>query len=569
MALSEQQLEAVIDYANNQVKALVENTDFGNFENDKDTQRLLIAISRLYDELNVSMTDAIPKAIYESYVGGLKKAEKLLANAGMGAVSVGSDGVKSIIQAPIHVEAITNIVSDTLEDLSAAIRTAKVYSHKELDKTIKEVHSEITNGLIAGFTNDQIMKRVGKKFGEKGMTSFVTSDGKHLPLDFYAKTVTRTKMQTAYNHGHLNRYKERKVKHVEVVGNIPTCTQCAVYRGLIFATESGDEFPHINLHKTFPVHPNCKCNFRPWIKKFKRDGEVQQALEKSKTFDPNKDSRTKSEATKYDANQKAKAAARQKRLTFIKLNGQLGKDGPQSFKEFKNASKRQYNDWIALSKGLTNKSVQKDNNDVILNSEISNESETKHMIKRDKITKVMSDKEQKKLIDYAKHTWEPKLDEKEVKALLDYTGSEYADINDYLMGKINPSDKSFVDELEESISNIRSAIDKFSYNGSVIAYRGVSPSEFEFIKLNTKTFSFVDFKSTSIKEVIAKNISKKDKDDKPYIIRFIIPSHAKGAYIESVTSVPGEYEYLLSDNQNYIAKEVEHKEYNLIEVEVL
>lgn len=196
-------------------------------------------------------------------------------------------------------------------------------------------------------TTKQITQHVGEKFGKRGMTAFVTKDGKHLPVDFYAKTVTRTKLQQAENHGHLNRYSERKVKHVEVTGNIPTCGQCAAYRGIVFVTEPGDKFPHVDLHRLFPLHPNCQCNFRPYVVKFKSDEDIQQTLDKSHMFDPDKDTRTVNEATKYNRTQKAKAAARKKRHSFNKMQSKLGKDGPQSFKEYKNASKKQYHEWIA------------------------------------------------------------------------------------------------------------------------------------------------------------------------------------------------------------------------------
>ena len=63
-------------------------------------------------------------------------------------------------------------------------------------------------------------------------------------------------------------------------------------------------------------------------------------------FDPDKDTRTVNEATKYNGTQKAKAA-RKKRHSFNKMQSKLGKDGPQSFKEYKNASKKQYHEWIA------------------------------------------------------------------------------------------------------------------------------------------------------------------------------------------------------------------------------
>ena len=196
-------------------------------------------------------------------------------------------------------------------------------------------------------TTKQITQHVGEKFGKRGMTAFVTKDGKHLPVDFYAKTVTRTKLQQAENHGHLNRYSERKVKHVEVTGNIPTCGQCAAYRGIVFVTEPGDKFPHVDLHRLFQLQPNCQCNFRPYVVKFKSDEDIQQTLDKSHMFDPDKDTRTVNEATKYNRTQKAKAAARKKRHSFNKMQSKLGKDGPQSFKEYKNASKKQYHEWIA------------------------------------------------------------------------------------------------------------------------------------------------------------------------------------------------------------------------------
>lgn len=300
------------------------------------------------------MADHLPATIINSYLKGLKQAEQLLERAGMGGIAMSTGGLQDLMQAPLHMESISNILSDTLTDLSAAFRTAEQYGHKNLDQAIYNVRNEIANGLITGMTTKQITQRVGEKFGKRGMTAFVTKDGKHLPVDFYAKTVTRSKLQQAENHGHLNRYQERKVKHIEVTGNIPTCGQCAAYRGIVFATEPGDKFPYVDLYRLFPLHPNCQCNFRPYVVKFKSHEDIQQALDKSRMFDPDKDTRTVNEAKKYNATQKAKAAARKKRHSFNKMQSKLGKDGPQSFKEYKNASKKQYHEWIAKINKLTN-----------------------------------------------------------------------------------------------------------------------------------------------------------------------------------------------------------------------
>lgn len=353
MALSQEQIGKIIDYAYNQARTLVSRSDV-NIEDDEEINYLYSQLNLLYKELSNFMTEQLPASIYTTYVSGLKEAEQLLERAGMSGIALGTGGIQEVVKVPLHIESISNIVSDTMGDLAAAFRTAEVYGHKNLDQAIYDVRNEIANGLITGMTTKQITQRVGEKFGQRGMTAFVTKDGKHLPLDFYAKTITRTKLQKAENHGHLNRYKERKVKLIEVTGNIPTCAECAAYRGIVFATEPGDQFPYVDLHRLFPLHPNCQCNFRPYMVSFKSDEDVKQALEKARAFNPDADTRTVNEAKKYNAKQKAKAAARNKRLIFNKLKSKLGKDGPQSFKEYQNASKKQYHDWIAQMNKLTN-----------------------------------------------------------------------------------------------------------------------------------------------------------------------------------------------------------------------
>lgn len=345
MALTEQQLDELLKYLKEQIQYLVEQTDI---EDDKAIQRLYINIQNLYKELNVLVADQLPETLLNAYTAGLAQANSLLTQAG---ISVAAASVSKIMQAPVHVEAINNIVSDTLSDLAAAFRTAEAYNYKEIDNVIKEVHDELANGMIAGLTREQIAKRVGQKFGQKGMTAFITKDGKHLPLDFYSRTVTRTKIQTATNHAHLNRYEEHDVKHVIVVGSIPTCAHCARYRGRVFATSRGDsDFPYLNLHATFPLHPNCRCNFRPFILKFKTKEEIEDAKKKAQEFkqlDEDADVRSDKEKSNYSVDQKAKRDERKKRLAYNNLKSRLGDKGPKDYNEFKNASKLKYHDWVA------------------------------------------------------------------------------------------------------------------------------------------------------------------------------------------------------------------------------
>lgn len=569
MALSEQQIEKLIDYANDQVRTLVANYDVETFENDKDLQRMYLALSNMYDELNVALSDVLPPAIYESYIGGVTKAEQLLEVAGLGAIALGSKGVQDLVKAPVHLEAISSIVSDTLDDLAAAVRTAEKYSIHELDKAFKEVQQELANGMIAGFTTKQMTKRVGEKFGDIGMTSFVTKDGKHLPLDFYAKTVTRTKMQTAYNHGHLNRYAERDVKHVEVSGNIPTCAECAVYRGIVFATERGDEFPYIDLHKTFPVHPNCRCNFRPYIMKFKSDEDIQNAKEKAKNFDPDNDTRSKAEARKYNANQKAKQQARKKRLTFNKMQARLGKDGPQSFNEFKNASKRQYHDWVAQMNKMYDPNNKKANNTQVddiqsNNTQVDEPIEVPEQTDYKLIDYTTPDNFDSKSNEYANSIFD-KMESLEKTAFTEYTYDEYVTINNYMRDKYHdnlannevtkyPEDLGFVKEFAESMEQAFTKYD-IRLQDDVTLYRGIREVELEHIAMNTEElengkdiFTLDNFKSSSSDE---RQTTMFADDGFGWVIEIKAPKGSRVLSLQTISGLEQEKEYLIANGQEF------------------
>ena len=565
MAITEQQINDVIDYANEQVKTIVAQTDI---ENDKQVQRMYLAIDQLYKELNTMASRQIPSTLFNSYIQGLATAEQLLQQLGIGAV-LDAKGLVKIAQAPMHVEAIANIVSDTLDDLASAFRTAEQYSFKHLDQAIADVKTELANGYITGMTTKQITQRVGKKFGEKGMTAFVTKDGKHLPLDFYAKVVTRTKIQTAENHGHLNRYYERDVKYVYVTGNMPTCGYCARYRGIVFATSRKDpDFPYINLHQTFPVHPNCRCTFRPWIRKFKSDSEVEREKQNAKQFDINQfdDPRDHEERRKYKANQKAKQKARKKRLTFNRMQRVLGKDGPQSYNEFANASKLQYHSWVAQMKNMYNPHKQYEpptpddsNADKWYNNDTENESDTNQMDKS----------KEKRLQDYALNDWQPSLSKPEAIAITEYTKDEnYLMINRYLRGV---TDK-ISDKQKQMISLVESGLNKFDFNERLTAYRGVDKDEYEFISSHNELIDFVDFKSSSLDNDIAQLFSEMQNDDTHYVVKFDITPNASGAYIKDISTISNEHEFLLNKGQKYRIieeKPDEKDDIKMITIEVL
>ncbi|MFV5767205.1 phage minor capsid protein [Mammaliicoccus sciuri] len=550
--LTPTQVENLIRFLVNEIVKLIEGT---NIELDANKQRLLLGIDELFNDLDIGLAEHIPETLLKRYIEGIQQAENDLEGFGM---SVGKDvdtDANRLVRAPQHKEAITNIVTDTMTDLAAATRTAKVYANKNVDKAISDVKNELATGMISGMDTKSISKRVAQKFADQNMTAFVTVDNKHLPLDFYAKTVTRTKMRTATNHGTLNRYKDRKVKHVYVAGNIPTCAECARYRGIVFATERDDTFPYINLYTTFPLHPNCECNFRPWIMKFKSKQEIDQAKDKAKTFNPDVDPRTQKERDKYKDEQKRRQLARRKQMSYNKMKSRLGKEGPQSYAEYTNAfnnNKPLYHTWVAKMKdrNLRVNELSNEQNDDIIN--IQNNNDTQLI---DELTQSSVD-------------WTEQLSDDQFSSIEYYTRLGHEKINEYLMQDELGIHLAQDIDIEKDISNIKTALQKFKFGKPLRVFRGINSSEYQNLKSNLTFNTFTSFKSTSINSDVAKEF--KDQNYNGSILIIDLPANANGAFIGPISEFEEEEEYLLNLGNKYIIrKEYEENGVKYIEIEVI
>lgn len=550
--LTPTQVENLIRFLVNEIVKLIEGT---NIELDANKQRLLLGIDELFNDLDIGLAEHIPETLLKRYIEGIQQAENDLEGFGM---SVGKDvdtDANRLVRAPQHKEAITNIVTDTMTDLAAATRTAKVYANKNVDKAISDVKNELATGMISGMDTKSISKRVAQKFADQNMTAFVTVDNKHLPLDFYAKTVTRTKMRTATNHGTLNRYKDRKVKHVYVAGNIPTCAECARYRGIVFATERGDTFPYINLYTTFPLHPNCECNFRPWIIKFKSKQEIDQAKDKAKTFNPDVDPRTKKERDKYKDEQKRRQLARRKQMSYNKMKSRLGKEGPQSYAEYTNAfnnNKPLYHTWVAKMKdrNLRVNELSNEQNDDIINKQNNNDTQL-----IDELTQSSVD-------------WTEQLSDDQFSSIEYYTRLGHEKINEYLMQDELGIHLAQDIDIEKDISNIKTALQKFKFGKPLRVFRGINSSEYQNLKSNLTFNTFTSFKSTSINRDVAKEF--KDQNYNGSILIIDLPANANGAFIGPISEFEEEEEYLLNLGNKYIIrKEYEENGVKYIEIEVI
>lgn len=140
MALSHEQIEQIIDYVYNQARTIVLRSNI-DIEDNEEVKHLYILLKRLYEELSTTMANVLPASIINSYSKGLKHAEQLLEHTGMGTVVMSNSDIKELMQVPLHMESISNIVSDKLTDLSTAFRKAEQYGHKNLDQAIYDVRN--------------------------------------------------------------------------------------------------------------------------------------------------------------------------------------------------------------------------------------------------------------------------------------------------------------------------------------------------------------------------------------------------------------------------------------------
>lgn len=509
----------------------------------KAEEKLKKGIDNQLDDLLNAITDEIPITLYNEYIDSMLDTEKITLELKT-TVSLNTyEQAKKVTKEDRHKTSINNIVSDTMTDLAAAIRTAKQYANKNIDKALNHVNYEIENGLLTGMDTRSISKRVAQKFADQNMTAFVTVDGKHLPLDFYAKTVVRTKIRTARNHAALNRYKDKGIKHVYVTGNIPTCGECARYRGIVFATERGDTFPYINLYTTFPLHPNCECNFRPWIMKFKSKQEIDQAKDKAKTFNPDVDPRTQKERDKYKDEQKRRQLARRKQMSYNKMKSKLGKEGPQSYAEYTNAfnnNKPLYHTWVAKMKDLS-----KGNKNVIMNTQ-------------DNLINELTD-----------HTieWASKLNEDQLQDIAKYGMHDYKIIHKYLDDNITGKNPRYSKKIETKISNIYQALSLYNFDKPLTLYRGINRSEYLELKSNNKLKMFKSFKSTSIAEDIAQEFQADHRYGCMVILH--VPPYVNGGFIAPIVDLPDEKEFLLNLGTEYkVIKEYNKNGMKYLEIEV-
>lgn len=321
--------EKLLLYLNEIIQTIYERIANSDLSKEEQAEKLIEEIHYLLDQFGLAVDQVIPEAIIREYFGGVDGATKALKD-----LKIKTRPISRLV----HKEAVQNIMDDTLLDMHAAIRTAKVSARKSITGTLQEVKADLAKGIITGDTRKAIQKRVAHSFQRDGLTSFVTIDDRKLPLDFYSMTVTRTKMRDAAVTGSVERYKENEQDLVQIVGNHDACGVCARYRGLVVSlTGATPGFPVVgeNDIQLPPFHPNDRCGIQPFVIEFKSKVEIEEVKRRNNSFNPNVDPRTPEQKKAYEWEQRQRRKANEEKKQYARWVAAMGNDAPKTLGAFR------------------------------------------------------------------------------------------------------------------------------------------------------------------------------------------------------------------------------------------
>lgn len=350
--MNSKQLLEVIKSLKHEILDLLINQ---NMADDQIAQQTLSIINNTFSRLNLEIEDVIPEETLIAYFGGVDEATKALSVAGVKpvnglAASISSSGkVASAFRNHVHLEAIAEITDNTMLDLKAAIRTARLNANASIETALESVKNDLKKGVIHGNTRKVTTQRVAESFAKEGMTSFTTVDGKKLPLDFYSEVVTRTNLKSANVQGANNRYLENGVGLVQIFERADGCSECAKYNGIVVSlTGEHKGFPTVQDAPLPPRHPSCRGSTRPFVIEYKTEKEIKDAKKKWENFNPNKDTRSKSNKAAYEKQQALNRKRNAEKKQYANYKAVLGDDAPKTLGGFRRSKASQSDNFIRM-----------------------------------------------------------------------------------------------------------------------------------------------------------------------------------------------------------------------------
>ena len=336
MARNEQYYDDLISFLMRNVESAA---DIKDITDNKQLAKMLGNIDSMIVQMGDTLTKEASKGLTDSFFTAIEEARGQLKDNGVsvsgGSVFKGNE-VRAEFKTQANVNALQQVMMDTMLDLEAAFRTARNEGIGNILDTVAGIKEDIAKGILMGSNREAVVARVKDTITNGGLTGFTTVDGKRLPIDFYARTVVRTKTQSARNKAHIKTYNDADVRLITVEGGKPTCGRCSAYRGITFDTSGKDSrFAYLDFETTFPLHPNCKCVALPFVEEYKTQQEVDDAIMDSIMFDEKQDRRDDTDKREYNIRMKKQRVARQEEREYKRMKDLLGPDAPKTIGAFR------------------------------------------------------------------------------------------------------------------------------------------------------------------------------------------------------------------------------------------
>lgn len=313
---------------------------------------VLKKINNILTQFGRTIQDVLPREIVLKYFGGVDDATRAAIAAGAGipaTFALTPDGlISSKFRRVIHVKAVERLIDDAMLDIARAISTTRNSSAAAIATTVEKVRADMVKGMIVGDPQRVMQGKVMKTFLDEGLTAFRVIDkngrARNLPLNFYAQTVTRSKVREATVQGSAMRYREIGQDLVKVHGNADSCGVCSPYVGMVFSLD-GRTPGFVAATRLPPFHPSCRCGISSFDAGLSTPEELQEAYEMSEDFNPNKDKRSAADKKHYEDEQAGRRRANAELKQFARYQAALGAEAPKTlgaFRRMKRADTEQY-----------------------------------------------------------------------------------------------------------------------------------------------------------------------------------------------------------------------------------
>jgi len=329
--------------------------DYYDLTSARQREQMYNDINALIEQLDTIAKADIPTELAYSYFEGFDSARDDLLDINKSAFIAGaltlprqkaieSGSINVAFDEVVHTAAIESLMTDTMQDLSAAYRTFQDNAISTIEDTVRDVQNEVSEYLSEGYSKDRLKGAVMERFQREGQTAFISRDGKRLPLEYYSRMVVEAKVGQAHNRGHLSRYNESGIRLVKVVTHPFCCENCAAHRDYVYSIDGEHpDFPQLP-ESLLPIHNFCRCTYSPVVLEYSTQSEIDEYYERLKTGV--KDIRTDYQRKQYEDRQQN---LRRENSLYKSIKKALGEDAvPYTLTEFRDMKKNDKASWDDL-----------------------------------------------------------------------------------------------------------------------------------------------------------------------------------------------------------------------------